>query len=222
VAQAVAGVISPSITAVITGVMQAMFVTRIKSVPAVVLVVGLALGGIGAGVGLSTHPAAVARQPGAKADDGKKHDDQAAKGGTGKKPGEKENPNTGGTAGDQAGKEKQKVLTPEEAIRRMPREDVTVQFQVSAVEVTGPYLTYPISNNIDLKDGGKFTARLVDSWLGDEDSNPIRTLVMRLGIESVEHFRGKVVRVTGRVEAVSGNSFQMWVHDLAAIEVVTK
>jgi uncharacterized protein (TIGR03067 family) len=41
---------------------QAMFVTKIKSVMAVALVVGLALGGIGLGVGPSTNPVAVAQQ----------------------------------------------------------------------------------------------------------------------------------------------------------------
>jgi hypothetical protein len=39
------------------GVVKAMFMTKIKNVLAVVLVVGLALGGIGLGVGLSTDPA---------------------------------------------------------------------------------------------------------------------------------------------------------------------
>jgi hypothetical protein len=48
-----------------------MFMTKIKGVLAVVLVVGLALGGIGLGVGLSTNPTAVAqaeppKQPPAK------------------------------------------------------------------------------------------------------------------------------------------------------------
>src|SRR5256714_15178808 len=38
-----------------------MFMTKIKSVLAVVLVVGLSLGGIGLGVGLSPNPAAVAQ-----------------------------------------------------------------------------------------------------------------------------------------------------------------
>jgi hypothetical protein len=40
---------------------KAMFMTKIKSVLAVVLVVGLSLGGIGLGVGLSPNPAAVAQ-----------------------------------------------------------------------------------------------------------------------------------------------------------------
>jgi hypothetical protein len=44
---------------------------------AVVLVVGLALGGIGVGVGLSTNPVAVAQQPEVKQDDGKTGGDKA-------------------------------------------------------------------------------------------------------------------------------------------------
>ena len=153
----------------------------------------------------------VAQQPGAKADDGKKNDDKAAKDGTEKKPDEKENPKTGGTTGGKAGKEKQKVLTPEEAIKRMPKENVTVQFKVASVEVTGPYFGYGIAYYIYLKDGGKFTARLI---VHDADQ------IKKLGIEAVEDFKGKMVRVTGRVEPESGNeSFQMWVRE-TQIEVL--
>jgi RNA polymerase sigma factor (sigma-70 family) len=207
-----AGVVSAKVAALTEGVVKAMFVTKIKGVLAVVLVVGLVLGGIGAGVGLSTHSAAVAQQPGAKADDGnKKNDDKAAKDGTEKKPDEKENPKTGGTTGSKAGKEKQKVLIPEEAIKRMPKENVTVQFKVASVEVTGPYFGYGIAYYIYLKDGGKFIARLI---VHDADQ------IKKLGIEAIEDFKGKMVRVTGRVEPESGNeSFQMWVRE-TQIEVL--
>ena len=54
-----AGVVSAKVAALTEGVVKAMFVTKIKSVLAVVLVVGLGLGGIGAGIGLSTNPEAV-------------------------------------------------------------------------------------------------------------------------------------------------------------------
>ena len=203
--------VTAKVAALTEGVVQAMFTTKIKSVLAVVLVVGLVLGGVGAGVGLSTHPAALAQQPGAKADDGKKNDDKAAKDGTEKKPDEKENPKTGGTTGGKAGKEKKKVLTPEEAIKRMPKENVTVQFKVASVEVTGPYFGYGIASYIYLKDGGKFTARLI---VHDADQ------IKKLGIEAVADFKGKMVRVTGRVEPESGNeSFQMWVRE-TQIEVL--
>jgi RNA polymerase sigma factor (sigma-70 family) len=56
-----AGVVTAKVAALTEGTVKAMFMTKIKSVLAVVLVVGLALGGIGLGVGLSTNPAAVAQ-----------------------------------------------------------------------------------------------------------------------------------------------------------------
>jgi uncharacterized protein (TIGR03067 family) len=101
-----------------------------------------------------------------------------------------------------------KVLTPEEAIKRMPKENVTVQFKVASVEVSGPILTYPISYYIYLKDGGKF---MIVGGFGDDTD--------QLAFKSLEDFKGKMVRVTGRVES-SGNTFGMWVRDLANIEVV--
>src|SRR5207253_3052841 len=52
------------------GVVNAKFVTTLKSVLAVVLVVGLALGGIGLGVGLSTNLVAGAAMQGGQALDG--------------------------------------------------------------------------------------------------------------------------------------------------------
>jgi uncharacterized protein (TIGR03067 family) len=106
-----------------------------------------------------------------------------------------------------------KVLTPEEAIKQMPKENVTVQFKVRKVEAFpnpgtgfgGP--TYYIY----LSDGGAFTARLAKA--ADQ--------VMKLGIEPVKHFNDKVVRVTGRIELDAGKpSIQMWVRDIADIEVV--
>src|SRR6516162_3422821 len=121
-----AGVVTAKVAALTEGVLQAMFTTKIKSVLAVVLVVGLVLGGVGAGVGLSTHPAALAQHPGAKADDAKKNDDKANLAGL--------QPKQDG----KAGKEKQKVLTPEEAIKQMPKENVTVQFRVASVQRPDP------------------------------------------------------------------------------------
>ena len=105
-----------------------------------------------------------------------------------------------------------KVLTPEEAIKQMPKENVTVQFKVAKVEAMpnpgtgfgGP--TYYIY----LGDGGKFTARMAKT--ADQ--------IMKLGIDPVKHFTGRVVRVTGQVERYSESSFQMWVRELADIEVV--
>jgi hypothetical protein len=65
---------------------------------------------------------------------------------------------------------------------------------------------------IFLSDGGKFTARMAKT--ADQ--------IMKLGIEPVKHFGGKVVRVTGRVEPASGSSFQMWVREITDIEVMDR
>jgi RNA polymerase sigma factor (sigma-70 family) len=54
-------VVTAKVAALTDEVVKGMFMTRIKSVLGVVLVVGLALGGIGVGIGLSTNPAASAQ-----------------------------------------------------------------------------------------------------------------------------------------------------------------
>ena len=73
--QVTAGIVSAKVAALTEGVMKTMFVAKIKSVLAVVLVVGLTLGGIGTGIGLSTNPVAVAQQPSTGSDDAKNPDD---------------------------------------------------------------------------------------------------------------------------------------------------
>ncbi|HLW63960.1 MAG TPA: TIGR03067 domain-containing protein, partial [Gemmataceae bacterium] len=108
----------------------------------------------------------------------------------------------------------QGVLTPEEAIQQMPKEKVTVQFKVAKVEAMhnpgsgfgGP--TYYIY----LSDSGKFTARMAKT--SDQ--------IMKLGIDPVKHFTGRVVRVTGVVEAGAGSSIQMWVREITDIEVMDR
>jgi RNA polymerase sigma factor (sigma-70 family) len=60
--QEMAAAVSPRVTALITGVTKAMFMSKIKRVLAVALVVGLALGGVGVGAGLLRVPVAVAQQ----------------------------------------------------------------------------------------------------------------------------------------------------------------
>ncbi len=69
-----AGIVSAKVAALTGGVVKAMFVSKFKSVLAVVLGAGLTLGGIGAGVGLSTNPVEVPQKPGAAPDDAKKPD----------------------------------------------------------------------------------------------------------------------------------------------------
>ena len=90
-----------------------------------------------------------------------------------------------------------------------------MQFKVASVEVTGFYSGYPATYYVHLKDGGKFTAWLM-AHHGFNDEDQIQKLVKKLGIGSVTDFSGKVVRVTGRVEAG-----RMFVHDPANnVEVV--
>jgi RNA polymerase sigma factor (sigma-70 family) len=60
--QEVAGAVSPRVAGLITGVTKAMFTSKIKSVLAVALVAGLALGGAGVGARLFNGPAAAALQ----------------------------------------------------------------------------------------------------------------------------------------------------------------
>jgi hypothetical protein len=109
--------------------------------------------------------------------------------------------------------QEQKVLTPAEAITQRPKENVTVQFKVEkVVAMPNPASGFggPVYY-IFLSDGGEFTARLAKA--ADQ--------FMSLGVDPVKHFTGKVVRVTGRVEPDARKpSFQMWVRDLADIEVV--
>jgi hypothetical protein len=84
---------------------------------------------------------------------------------------------------EQPAAKKLTVLTPEEAIKQRPKEKVTVQFKVAAVEAMpnpGSGFGGPVYY-IFLKDGGRFTARL--SRAADQ--------IMRLGIEPVKHFSGR-------------------------------
>jgi hypothetical protein len=178
-----------------------MFVTKIKTVLAVVLVVGLALSGA---PGL-LYQTQAADQPEAKGGGlpVAKKDQKDQKG----RPMTKEEP------APKNAKQEQKVLTPEEAIKQRPKEAVTVQFKVASVEaMPNPCGGFGGPNYyIFLHDGGKFTARLARA--ADQ--------FMKLGIEPVKHFNGKVVRVTGRIAPDARNSsFRMWVRDLADIEVV--
>jgi uncharacterized protein (TIGR03067 family) len=111
-----------------------------------------------------------------------------------------------------------KVLTPEEAIKLMPKENVTVQFKVASVEwdLTHVYSGYPGSAYTHLKDGGKFSASLISNTFVRWDADQFKK---KLGIETHEDFKGKMLRVTGRVEHF-GDTFRMYVRDLKNIEVV--
>jgi RNA polymerase sigma factor (sigma-70 family) len=187
-----AGVVSAKVAALTEGVVQTMFVTKIKSVLAVVLIVGLTIGGIGAAIGLSTNSVAVAQQPGAKTDGKAVVSGDKEKKADEKKPAEKE----------------RKVLTPEEAIKQMPKENVTVQFKVASVHRPDPTQSNhygPPLICISLRDGGKFAAVLLDH---------------ALALGRSEDLTGKMVRVTGRVEPAGDALFRMVVRDANNIEVV--
>lgn len=159
-----------------------MFATRIKGVPAVVLVVGLAVAGA-AGLLDQTRAAEQLKGSGTPA---AKKDQKDEKG----QPAPKGEPAPGNA------KTEQKVLTPEEAVKLRSKEKVTVQFKVAAVqdETRSPGSGFgPLP--ILLKDGGKFAVALLP---------PATTTIMRLGIEPGKHFSGRVIRVTGIVQPVEG------------------
>ena len=99
----------------------------------------------------------------------------------------------------------------------MPKDNVAVQFKVASVEMSGPYTGYPITFYIYLKDGGKFTAALINNEFSKvHDAQQMK----KLGIEAFQDFKGKTVRITGRVEPFDDPSFRMFVRDLNKIEVV--
>ena len=115
------------------------------------------------------------------------------------------------------GQPEQKVLTPEEVIRQRPKEKVTVEFKVTAVQdmSTMPGTGFG-QNYILLKHDGRFGVRLVP---------PAMNMVNRLGIEPVKHFSGKVIRATGRFQpALAGENakgpFWIEVDDLNQFFVV--
>jgi RNA polymerase sigma factor (sigma-70 family) len=191
---------SARVAALTEGMVKAMFVTKIKGVLAVVLVVAALAGA--AGVIYQTQAAEQPKDSNTVVQAPKPAEKEAP---AQARPAEKTSPKNA--------KKEQKVLTPEEAIKQRSTEEVTVQFRVTAVEAM-PNLCTGMGGPdyyVFLKDGGRFTARV--SRAADQ--------IMRLGVEPVKHFSGKVVRVTGRVEPDSGNpSFSIWVVDLTHIEVV--
>src|SRR5437588_4690795 len=103
------------------------------------------------------------------------------------------------------------VLTPEEAIKQGPKEKVTVQFKVTAVQDMSKMRTGGFGvGYLLLKDGGSFSVRLVP---------PAMHTLLRLDIETGKHFTGKVVRVTGFVQPDPvGPSFHIRVDDFNQAE----
>ena len=196
--QAATGVISVQVAALTEGVLKTMFLSKLKGVLAVMLIVGLTLAGA---AGLHSQTPA-AGQPKAKGEQ------QPA-------------PKNARTA--------PKVLSPEQAIKqnqeieqaiKKSQEKVTVKFKVTAVK------TFHVSNsNVIGENAGThevFVLRENDRFVV-QILPPAMDTIRRLGV-SDEHFKGKVVQVTGRLQpgqpAFGTGQFQIAVTDLTQFEVV--
>jgi RNA polymerase sigma factor (sigma-70 family) len=202
-----AGVVSAKVAALTEGVVKAMFVTKIKSVLTVVLVLAALAGG--AGLLYQTQAADQPKDSNKVVQAPKPAENEAPAPAT---PAEKTSPKNAKT--------EQKVLTPEEAIKQRPKK-VTVQFKVTAAQmmrisksnVVGKFAGFSAAF-ILLKDGDSFSVRLVP---------PAMDTIKRLGIEPDKHFKGKVVQVTGLLQpGPSPSLFQIVVNDLTQIVVVGK
>ncbi len=208
-----AGVVTAKVAALTEGVVNAMFVTKIKSVLTVVLVLAALAGGAGL-----LHQTQAADQP---KDSNKEV--QAPK------PAEKEAPAPAAPAEKTS---EGKVLTPEQAIKqrqeieqaiKQRQEKVTVKFKVTAAQTiqvskSGAFHENAgVSERLILKYGDSFVVQLLE---------PAMDTIRRLGIEPDKHFKGKVVQVTGRLQpgqpAFGTGQFQIVVKDLTQIEVVRK
>lgn len=130
------------------------------------------------------------------------------------------------------GKPEQKVLTPEEAIKqkqkaeeaiKQSQEKVTVKFKVTSVQVVQISKSSVVGEvagfdeGLILKDGDRFVVQLYP---------PVMETIRRLGIEPEQHFKGKVVQVTGVLQpgqpAFGTGEFQIVVNDLSQFAVVAK
>jgi len=193
-----AGVVTAKIAALMNGVVKAMFVTKIKSVLALVLVAATVAGAAGL-----IYQTQAAEEP--------KDSNKAAQAPTPATP-------AGKTSPENAKKEPD-VLTPEEFIKLRPKEKVTVQFKVTSVTVQEPegavVVGYDEGPYIRLFASNKFSVLL---------RGPASYQIKRLGIEPEKHFSGKVVRATGLVHAdlpdAAGPPFNIVVDDLTQFEVV--
>jgi hypothetical protein len=214
-----AGVVTAKVAALTEGVVKAMFLTRIKNVLTVVLVL-VALAG-GAGLLYQTRAADPPQDSNKAAQAPKPADKEAQAPAT---PAEKTSPKNAGT--------KQKVLTTEEAIKqrqateqaiKQSQEKVTVKFKVTVAQTMRVSKSNVIFEDVGfnevllLKDGDTFCVQLLP---------PTMDTIRRLGIEPETHFKGKVVQVTGLLQpgqpAFGTGQFQIAVTDLTQFAVVGK
>ncbi len=226
--QAAAGAISPTVAALITGVTKAMFVTKIKSVLAVVVLVTALSGGAGL-----IYQAQAADPP--------KDSEKVVQA---PKPSEKVVP-APATPADPAtpaekpspkvAKKEPVVLTPDEAMRLADGKKATVEFKVE-------YVTKSILVKTDGgKDAGWVTGHGPDDMrlrpkAPKEKVNAIFEAILtekaikqlnRAGITDVErHFQSKTVRVTGKISWGHYDGLgtppvaEVVVNDLSQLEVV--
>jgi hypothetical protein len=122
-----------------------------------------------------------------------------------------------------------KVVTPEQVIKEKPKETVQVEFRVADVgrilaqvkkgeEIEPPLQLFAEDNEMALR-------KVDDSFSVVVLGKAVRHL-KRVGIEDpTEHFRGKVVRLTGTVRVMprtKGTGYELWVERLDQIEAVKK
>jgi hypothetical protein len=218
---AATGVISLKAAALTEGVLKTVLLRKLKTATAILLVFAALVGGAGL-----IYQTQAAQQP--------KDSNKVVQAPT---PAEKEAPapaTPAGTTSPKNAKKEPDVLTPEEAIKRMSKEKLTVQFKVTGVIVSPleglKVEGYNEGPHIRLMDGKEFSVLL---------RGPASYQIMRLGIDPAKHFSGKSVRIAGRVlpdpyqimrldtdpptviENDKGPPFQIIVDDLDHFEVVT-
>jgi RNA polymerase sigma factor (sigma-70 family) len=184
-AKTVTAAASAEVVTLAEGVMKAMFLTKIKNVLTVVLVLAAFAGG--AGLLYQTQAAAQPKDSNKVAQAPKSAEKEAL-------PADPLAPATSAfKTSPKDAKPEKKVLTPEEAIKLKPTENVTVKFKVTAVITTrgrAGNVNGPVEERLILKHGDNFVVQL--------RSEAVPTL-RRLGLDPEKHFKGKMVQVTGRL-----------------------
>jgi hypothetical protein len=181
---AATGAISASVAALTEGVLKTMFLTKIKSVLATVLVFGVAVVGIGAGVGSFPNSLAVGQQLEAKRGSNKKESQPMPV--PPKLPG--------------AGVEKEKkLLTPEQIFRDKFTGEASIEFAVKAVSLNGS--PFSMEEATDRKPAPTEQGKSAVSRLVVVVSPKVEARLQQLGIEDLRtHFYGKTVRVMGKLK----------------------
>jgi uncharacterized protein (TIGR03067 family) len=114
-----------------------------------------------------------------------------------------------------AAKKDQQVLTPAEAIKQTDQEQVIVRLEVASVKMGWSTGAIPKGSKTTwvwwaLNDGSNFTVVL---------KGRAAYQLERLRIDTINHFKGRAIQVTGRVQGKEP-SFHMVVDDLDQLEIV--